>query len=29
MLPNKWQNKEKEIELENLYKAILRAPSGL
>ena len=24
MLPNKSQNKEKEIELKNLYKAILR-----
>ena len=29
MLPNKSQNKEKEIELKNLYKAILRAPSIL
>ena len=28
LLPNKSQNKEKEIELKNVYKAILRAPSG-
>ena len=29
LLPNKSQNKEKEIELKNVYKAILRAPSVL
>ena len=28
LLLNKSQNKEKEIELKNVYKAILRAPSG-
>ena len=28
LLPNKSQNKEKEIEIKNVYKAILRAPSG-